>query len=129
MQLTAHKCNLQRINATFAENKCNFLALLLQQKLALLMILLWAWAHFEMFLFRCFSFVGQCFLFFFRKSYLYNFCKFLKTIWWKFSEDYCVLPTKLLSGICLCCWNYTLFIFIKHMCCWHACRTNCMYDS
>ena len=31
----AHKCNLQRINATFAENKCNFLALLLQQKLAL----------------------------------------------------------------------------------------------
>jgi len=35
MQLTAHKCNLQRINATFAENKCNFLPLLLQQKLAL----------------------------------------------------------------------------------------------
>ena len=32
----AHKCNLQCINATFAENKCNFLALLLQQKLALL---------------------------------------------------------------------------------------------
>jgi len=31
----AHKCDLQRINATFAENKCNFLALLLQQKLAL----------------------------------------------------------------------------------------------
>ena len=26
-----------RINATFAENKCNFLALLLQQKLALVM--------------------------------------------------------------------------------------------
>jgi len=36
----AHKCNLQRINATFAENKCNFLALLLQQKLALLIVLL-----------------------------------------------------------------------------------------
>jgi len=33
----AHKCNLQRINATFAENKCNFLALLLQQKLALML--------------------------------------------------------------------------------------------
>jgi len=33
----AHKCNLQHINATFAENKCNFLALLLQQKLALMM--------------------------------------------------------------------------------------------
>jgi len=33
----ARKCNLQRINATFAENKCNFLALLLQQKLGLLM--------------------------------------------------------------------------------------------
>jgi len=32
----AHECNLQRINATFAENKCNFLTLLLQQKLALL---------------------------------------------------------------------------------------------
>jgi len=32
-------CNLQRINATFAENKCNFLALLLQQKLALIMSL------------------------------------------------------------------------------------------
>ena len=32
----AHKCNLQCINATFAENKCNFLALLLQQELALL---------------------------------------------------------------------------------------------
>jgi len=31
-----HKYNLQRINATFAENKCNFLTLLLQQKLALL---------------------------------------------------------------------------------------------
>jgi len=33
--MCVHKCNLQRINATFAENKCNFLALLLQQKLAL----------------------------------------------------------------------------------------------
>jgi len=32
-----HKCNLLRINATFIENKCNFLTFLLQQKLALFM--------------------------------------------------------------------------------------------
>jgi len=32
----AHKCNFMRINATFVENKCNFLTFLLQQKLALL---------------------------------------------------------------------------------------------
>jgi len=31
----AHKCNFLRINATFVENKCNFLTFLLQQKLAL----------------------------------------------------------------------------------------------
>ena len=37
MQLPAHKCNFLRINATFVENKCNFLTFLLQQKLALVM--------------------------------------------------------------------------------------------
>jgi len=31
----AHKRNFLRINATFVENKCNFLTFLLQQKLAL----------------------------------------------------------------------------------------------
>ena len=31
----AHKCNFLRINATFVENKCNFLTFLLQQKLPL----------------------------------------------------------------------------------------------
>ena len=48
----AHKCNLQRITATFAENKCNFLALLLQQKLALLITIRYQhcrnnWPHFR----------------------------------------------------------------------------------
>jgi len=36
----AHKCNFLHINATFVENKCNFLTFLLQQKLALVMTLL-----------------------------------------------------------------------------------------
>jgi len=36
----AHKCNLLRINATFVENKCNFLTFLLQQKLALLITII-----------------------------------------------------------------------------------------
>jgi len=34
----AQKCNFLHINATFVENKCNFLTFLLQQKLALLII-------------------------------------------------------------------------------------------
>jgi len=34
----AHKCNFLRINATFVENKCNFLTFLLQQKLALVIM-------------------------------------------------------------------------------------------
>jgi len=34
----AHKCNSLRINATFVENKINFLTFLLQQKLALVII-------------------------------------------------------------------------------------------
>ena len=32
----AHKCNFLRKNASFVENKCNFLTFLVQQKLALL---------------------------------------------------------------------------------------------